>query len=186
MPAQSTLVHGVWPRVAALKDLTKLPLPGRDPRLPDIYLHSQSAGHPGRRMQSLVYNTYVVFVDPSDEGKKHALNIAQSFGTPMGRKTTMLDKHPGLVELFPGDYVFARDKNGDGDPRDDIPQCFVPVRGQAGQDKLDQLDRARHDVLGSREQRSSDKIFFEKDPRRKTLALRKSNRQVAVTASARW
>ena len=37
-------------------------------------------------------------------------------------------------------------------------------RGQAEQKKQDQLDRARHEVLGSRDERTPEKIFFEQDP----------------------
>ena len=95
MPLESALVHGVRPNSSALQDLIKHHLPGRDPRLPDIYRYSILAGHPGRRVPSSLHNTYVVFVDSSEEGKKHALELAESFGTPMGRKETMLKNNPG-------------------------------------------------------------------------------------------
>ena len=41
---------------------------------------------------------------------------------------------------------------------------IVLFRGQAEQDRLNQLDRARHEVLGSRDERTPEKIFFEQDP----------------------
>ena len=95
MAVQSTLMHGVRPRKSALEDLHRLDLPGRDPRLPDVYLYVGSHLHPGRRSQTPFQNTYVVFVDPSDEGKKHALAIAETLGIPYGRKETMKKNHPG-------------------------------------------------------------------------------------------
>ena len=35
---------------------------------------------------------------------------------------------PGLLELFPGDFLFARERDSTGEPAEDILQCFVGDR----------------------------------------------------------
>lgn len=148
MPIES---YGAHPAPAALRNLRgPLEMPNRSVGLPPVYLWVGEDRHPQRPPASLLGltegqgKTYVVFVDPSDEGKRKADCLGAAQPIPLGRQTIaqehgaylhssfiVYQRQPwiGLIHLKHGDFLFARVCDGEGDPMDDILQtiaCKLP------------------------------------------------------------
>ena len=69
-------INPVQPSPASLYNLERLPSPGRDPALPPIYRYLGRHPLRPRNAETDASNTYIYFVDPSDEGKLAALEVS--------------------------------------------------------------------------------------------------------------
>ena len=87
------------PRAKYLRDLEKVILTGRDPRLPKIYMYT--GRHPLRSDSVRATgcddtgSTYVYLVDSSLEGKTKARQLEDEITVPLGCLETMHDTSPG-------------------------------------------------------------------------------------------
>ena len=133
------------PPLEALIGLQYIPYPGRDPRLPPVYLFRGDHPLQPARLRRWIRRTFVCFIDASKEGKSHWLKISGTINIPYCRDEEMESKYPGkfplyafvphsdssligLVELEVGDWLFARTCTSKGDPKDDILLSFVPPK----------------------------------------------------------
>lgn len=89
--------YNVTPNPAALRDLRRFQLIGRDPRLPEFYEYI--GNHPLRpspQENDTEYGrTMVYFVDTTPVGKLLALELGKQIVVPYGRLDTMKAKAPG-------------------------------------------------------------------------------------------
>ncbi|KAI0091813.1 hypothetical protein BDY19DRAFT_904411 [Irpex rosettiformis] len=167
-----------------LKGLEKLDLLDRHPRLPAIYKYAGQ--HPLHLAKLLsVGTTYVYLVDPSPEGKETFAALSDAQEVPSGP----IGDLAGLLELKPGDALFARSTENAGDPEADCLQVLVGIKlvRQANEQMiqlvrggytlediiqmLDDVEKARDAMLGTREDRTTTpgKVLFERHWRAQSL-----------------
>ncbi|KAJ3553559.1 hypothetical protein NM688_g3547 [Phlebia brevispora] len=173
----STLHYNVQPCPSALRDLRgPLDVDGRSPELPPIYEWTgEDSGedtHPQRPLSpahAWSGRTYVIFIDPSDEGKALAQKLGGRQKIPLGRQEE--------VEDFGGDWVFVRVQDSDGDPMDDIVQVMYSARELLSPER-DRLLQARDRILGERPDRTADQVRFERS--RRARCVRKNDRAYGI------
>ncbi|KAJ3555736.1 hypothetical protein NM688_g2407 [Phlebia brevispora] len=162
--------YDVVPEGNASLRLSLILLDGRDPRVPPVFKFN--GAHPLWKHSSInmACNVYIFFVDPRQEAKDKWIALQERIKIPYCRDEELNRVCPGLIELQPGDCVFARVYNSSGDPVDDILQGFVPPLGTA-QNELQDLILAAEGILGTEEQRATaNKIAFEGFPRVKQVS----------------
>ena len=84
------LRYDVIPCETALRHLEgPLPLPGRSSELPPVYRWEGNGPHPQRPITNMAGATYIVFIDPSSQGKELAAALGKRQQIPLGREVNM-------------------------------------------------------------------------------------------------
>ncbi|KAJ2911351.1 hypothetical protein MD484_g9063, partial [Candolleomyces efflorescens] len=104
-------------------DLHAVLLPNRDPRLPPVWrvpVHRQLEGI------GLVKNIYIVTMKTDAASVKSMKQFEDGLKAPDRDRKEWI--RSGLLEMTPGDYMFARDPHRSVDPEDDVFIVLVTGR----------------------------------------------------------
>ncbi|KAH6902961.1 hypothetical protein BKA70DRAFT_1433938 [Coprinopsis sp. MPI-PUGE-AT-0042] len=149
----------------------------RPPRKPAIYqafhhpLHPEN--NPGR--------TFVVLMRTSLQAMEDMRNFEEHLSVPGGQREAL--DAAGLLQLVPGDYLFARDTLGSGRPEEDTVLVWV-----VGSDKYSEEDKANMQAatlraLGPEETRTPTSVQFERLKETKTFDKDQSTRVYTIAQS---
>ena len=89
----ANISYNVRPKRSDVLDVVSVSLPGRDARLPPMYLHI--GVHPQRPSTDLNQRSFIYFIDPSPTGKKHRKVIEKGLNVPHGRTVDLKYTYPG-------------------------------------------------------------------------------------------
>ncbi len=129
----------------AMRSLTPFPIPGRSPCLPPLYLYN--GNHPNRQCHPETHRTFIYFVENTAQWRTNFDSMSCAQDVPVGPIGTRPTQNPGrfitfndchivlthlsglcgIQELKYDDWVFARDAQGDGDPKNDSLKSFLPT-----------------------------------------------------------
>ena len=107
-------------------------------------LHRYVGHHPQRQVQpGSGHKIFILFTESLEPSKKQWARMSQEIDIPLGYSQNMHKAHPGAydqlanvtilrgssawTEVQPGDCIFARDKDSDGDPMKDVLWISVAI-----------------------------------------------------------
>ncbi|KAH6905100.1 hypothetical protein BKA70DRAFT_1431186 [Coprinopsis sp. MPI-PUGE-AT-0042] len=161
-------------------DLINLHLHGvnqRHPRKPAIYQALHHPLHPdvnpGR--------TFVVLLQVSMQTMEDLRNFEERLPVPRGQKED-LDKE-GLLQLLPGDYLFARDTLGSGKPEEDTVLAWVVGAERHTEEDKEAMQAATLKALGPEDSQTTTSVRFERLEETKTFERDKTTRVYTIAQS---
>ncbi|KAK7696529.1 hypothetical protein QCA50_001187 [Cerrena zonata] len=134
------------------QDLEKVEIVNRPPALPSLYRWKGPSAfdvHPIQHGFDRNKNadTYIYIFDSSDEGYRLAKKLDSVHkGIPQGPLEKMTEI--GLQQMKHGNWLMARDLNGQGDAKDDLVQAYVPQDGHIQPVTLAEVEKAKLIALG--------------------------------------
>ncbi|KAH6886516.1 hypothetical protein BKA70DRAFT_1444399 [Coprinopsis sp. MPI-PUGE-AT-0042] len=127
----------------------------RNPLLPKVFEARNHPLHPSVNPG----RTFVALIRASEPAMDEMRRYEEGLSVPLGRKAELDGK--GLIQMVPGDYLFARDTTGSGDSHNDVLLAWVVGRSLYNEDDVQALDNATSQAIGHEESRTSTVTQFE-------------------------
>ncbi|KAH6891701.1 hypothetical protein BKA70DRAFT_1233919 [Coprinopsis sp. MPI-PUGE-AT-0042] len=104
-------------------------------------------------------HTFVALIRATETAMEEMKRYEDGMSIPLGQRDELASQ--GLVEMVPGDYLFARDITGTGQPSDDILLAWAVGPGTYDDSELNDLEEATWQAIGDENARSPGTTRFE-------------------------
>ncbi|KAH6874669.1 hypothetical protein BKA70DRAFT_1449335 [Coprinopsis sp. MPI-PUGE-AT-0042] len=138
-----------------LRDTSACHASSRSRMLPRILEASAHPLHPSINPG----RTFVVLIRGTEAAMEEMKRYEDGMSVPLGLKPE-LDSQ-GLVEMKPGDYLFAQDTTGTGLPKDDVLLAWAVGPGMYDETELNDLEEATIQAIGNDDSRAPGSTRFE-------------------------
>ncbi|KAJ2914453.1 hypothetical protein MD484_g5959, partial [Candolleomyces efflorescens] len=137
-------------------DLTPLDLPGRHPRMPQLFQAKSHPLHPASNSG----RTYVYYTRPTEARMRELVQAGEAI--PVEGMTESALGSAGFLKVEKGDYVFTRNELGSRNAKDDVAVCYVVGPELRCKKKMQALDCARDKFIGPVDEITEDSVLFER------------------------